>query len=294
MSATTAKAIGTANTLADFVSGKPGIYRAIPFEVYLRTPLMSQSVLKQARKSMKHLKCALDGQRCVKVTDDMTLGSALHTCFLEPAKALERFALWTGPRRAGKEWEAFKEQNEGKALLTPGMYENLTGMVDALRQNEHVAEWMPRQVDVECSCIGEIEGVPFKGRVDALTEDPIWDLKKVSGTDDRTIINTIHTFGYHIQGACYLHLFKRKRFCLGFVEDKPPYDVRPVQLSPTWLAIGHKEAAALIQRYKLALETDYWPGASEKMDVLEPPEWAAGKVGSSVTFGGESAFDEKE
>lgn len=278
--------------LANFRAGKIGIYPGIDFEEYLRCPLMHQSVLKQGAESMLHLKYAIDHHGDLEVTDAMTLGSALHCAFLEPALMPTKVALWEGPRRAGKEWDAFEEEHAGKAILTKGMHAKLIGMIKALRRHPQIKPWLSRIEDTEVSAIGVIQGVKFCGRADALTDDPLWDLKKTTCTDDATIGRTIETYGYHLQAHIYGELFNRKRFCLGFVEEQPPHDVRVIELGEGWMKIGKAEVTRLIQQYQWSVKHDHWPGRSDKIDVIEPNNWQMENSGvaSEVTIGGEKAF----
>lgn len=282
----------TTTQLDDFESGIAGIYGEIPFADYLRCRRMSQSVLKCGRDSMKHLKYELDRQAADEPSDDMTLGSALHTCFLEPEQMPNRVARWDGPRRAGKEWEQFCDDNAHKAILTGGMHENLIGMVRSLRSHPEIKKWVAVIESVETSCLGEIEGIPFKGRVDALTDDPICDLKKIRSGDDRTVDRTIWDFGYHIQGYIYTRLFGRSRFCLGLIEGTEPFDVRVIELSQEWLKIGERETLALIQRVKKCIKDKNWPGRSEQLEEVVPPQWVTDQIGGTVnvTIGGQEAF----
>jgi hypothetical protein len=277
----------------------PGLHFNVPFAEYLRWPLMSQSILKCGRErdgSMLHLKYAMDEQGTEDVSDDMALGSALHTAFLEPEQMLERIAKWCGARRAGKEWEAFCDANQDKTILTPLMHEKLQGMVKALRRHPEVRKWLGRLVDVEVSAVGNLHGLPFKARADALTDDPLWDLKKVRSGDERTVVQTIYDFGYHIQGYIYRELFGRDRFCLGLVEGTPPFDVRVVELSPDWIKLGKAETIDLVTRVKRCLDANVWPGRSDKIEVIEPAPWMIENSGiaQDVTIGGQSAFSSEE
>ncbi len=281
--------------LCRFRSGEPGRYESIAFAEYLAAPIMSQSVLKAGRKSMKQLKAEFDGIGKKKPTDRMNLGSALHCCFLEPEMMPERVALWTGERRYGKDWDAFCAENENKIILTKGHHANLIGMVKALRSCPDVREWLHRIEATEVSAIGMFQDVKVKGRCDALTDDPFFELKMTSSVDDRTINSRIATFGYAIQACIYCEIFGRTSFRLGFVEDTPPHDVRVIKLGEAWMKIGRADALALTQRYKLALNLDHWPGVSEKVDTMEPPAWMLENSGvaGSITIGGESAFEEE-
>lgn len=271
------------------ITPPPGIHRNIRFADYLRWPLVSQSVLKRGRESMAHLKCALDGLSLLTPTDDMLLGSALHTAFLEPEYLESRVKVWTGARRHGKAWDEFQQEHEGKVILTEGNHENLLGMVAALRKHPRVREWSNKIDAVEVSAIGSIEGVPVKGRCDAMTIDPMVDLKKVRSTNPVAVTRAILDFGYHIQAHIYRQLFKRERFVLICVDGAPPHDVVAYELSPAFLRIGRDEATALLQRVKFCLESGEWPGRSDETVQLEPPEWAA--TASDITLDGDS-FEE--
>jgi hypothetical protein len=268
-----------------------GLHFDVPFQEYLSWPLLSQSVLKEGRASMSHLKAARDGARVKCATDDMLLGSALHCAFLEPEAMLKKVILWEGGRRYGKSWEAFQEEQNGKIILTEGHYENLVGMVQSLRRHPVVKHWTAHIEAVEVSAVGKIDGVALKGRCDALTPEPLVDLKKVATADPRVITKTVLNFGYHIQAFIYCRLFQRRRFLLICVEGSPPYDVVAYELSAAFLRQGEREAGELLARYKSCLQSGEWPGRSDDIVILEPPEWFGTK--DEITIDGAAAFTEE-
>lgn len=271
-----------------------GIHFDIPFETYLRWDLPSQSVLKEGRNSMAHLRAALAGERKKIITDDMTLGTALHTAFLEPALMLDHVVKWEGGTRRGKEWDAFEAKHAGKAILTPAYHDHLIGMVAALRRHPIVRRWVGKTEATEVAAIGIVEGVRIKARCDALTSEPLVDLKKVTSTDPRLITRTILDFGYHIQAAIYRKLFNRDRFMLICIEGTPPYDVVPYELSPAFLRLGADEASGLLQAYAHCAKTNQWPGRSDDTVVLEPPEWMVGDDEvEGITLGDEKVFSKE-
>lgn len=252
---------------------KPGKHVGLPFAEYLKLPHLSQSVLKEGRRSMAHLKAAWDGERQKEPTDAMMLGSALHVAFLEPETMLSRVAKWDGGTRRGKVWDAFCAEHDGKIILTECMYDHLQGMVRALRRHPEVRRWLGRIEDVEVSATGTMEGVPFKGRTDALSDDPVVDLKKVASNDPRDIRRTVYDLGYYMQGAIYTRLFKRERFMLITVEDQPPYDVAAWEISPVYLGRGWDEARELLETVKACMDTGEWPGRSSEIVTLDEPAW---------------------
>ena len=276
---------------------KPGLFHRLPFPEYLAIQALSQSVLQNGRNefgSMKHLQAAINGESATKVTDNMILGQAMHTAFLEPDQAEDRIAIWTGEARKGKDWEQFKAENGGRIILTRTAADNLAGMVKALRDDDQIQKWMKAVQQVEMSCVGSIQRLPFKGRCDALMPAVIADLKMIPSVDERAVDERIWEFGYHIQGWIYTKLFNRPRYALAFVESDSPWDVRTLELSPEWLKLGEKEAIGIIEKVKFCRKKygeKPWPGRYQHIDVIKPPEWVAQKFVNheSITIGGKTA-----
>ena len=280
---------------------RPGLHAGVSLESYLRWPILSQTVLKEGRASMAHLHAAELEERSKIPTDAMLLGSALHVCFLEPEQMPGRVVLWEGPRRAGAEWKAFLAEHGAKVILTAGMYENLVGMVQSLRRAKFVRAWSGRIQDVEVAAVGEVCGIEMKGRCDALTEDPLVDLKKVRSADPRAITRAAIDYGYHVQAWVYLQLFQRDRFVLVCVEDQPPYDVVPYELSPAFVRAGESIGRRLLAQYKECQASGVWPGRGDEVVTLEPPEWISDEPAhvsadteSVVMLGGVDPFETGE
>lgn len=263
------------------------IQKNVPFSAYLQIPRYSQSVLKYGQLSMAHLKAARDKERVLVPTDAMILGSCLHTCFLEPDKAAERIAVWpeaNGSRR-GKDWQAFKEENADRYIITANAEEQLCGMLDSLRKHPVVKQWMSRIEGVEVGAIGEIDGLPMKGRCDALSDDPMFDLKKTTSCDYATVQRTVIKYGYDIQAAVYRRLFNRSRFVLLFVEDEPPYDVVAYELNSQMLKRADIQLRALIAQVKECEKSGVWPGRCDEIVELELPGWIQDQEQSYIEFG---------
>lgn len=266
-----------------------GLHYNVPFEDYAKWRYPSQSSLKAGRISMAHLGAALAGEYTAKVTDDMLLGSALGTAFLEPALMATRVVLWEGASRRGKDWEAFKVQHAGKVILTRSRFAQLTGMIASLRKTQFVREWLATVEHVEVSAVGVIEGVRVKGRADALPPGPIVDVKKVTSCDDRTIAKVCERLGYYIQGAIYKRLFNRDRFELLCVEGTAPYAVRRVTLTDKYLDDGYQTVCGILQAMKHCQATGVWPGYEDAPLELDVPAYRDSGA-DEVTIGGESAF----
>lgn len=253
---------------------KPGIYEGVPLDVYLAWDLLSRSALAEGRQSMAHLNAGRQGERAKKVTDEMLLGSALHTAILEPEIALDRTVKWTGERRAGEAWNEFRVAHAGKTILTAAMYDKLQGMVRSLRRHPGAREWFAQVERTELSAVGLVNGVMMKGRSDGLTPDAVIDLKKVACGAERSMRKAVIEYGYDLQSYVYRRVFGRERFVLITVEDTPPYDVVPYEFAPALLSLGEAEATKLLDQFKFCTERGHWPGRSDVTVPLEPPEWA--------------------
>lgn len=252
----------------------PGLYQHVGFPEYLRWPYLSQSIIKEGRKSMAHMRASFCEETADKEPSDaMVLGSALHVAFLEPETMLDRVAVWKGGRRYGAEWDAFGHDNSGKHILTQTMHEHLVGMTRSLRGHPQVRQWLSRIESTEVSAIGDIEGVTVKARGDALTSDPLIDLKTVADGDPRKIRRQAHDLGYYLQAAVHAHLLNRERFMLCTVESSPPYDVVMWEVHPEYMRLGMQEAIGIIQGWKHCEKNKTWPGRSTDIESLDIPEW---------------------
>lgn len=250
----------------------------VPFNVYLTWPEMSQTTLKEGLVSMARLEAAIHRETNAKVTDDMLLGTALHTAFLEPKRLTERVAMWTGDARRGKEWTAFAADNADKTILTQAAFTRMVGMVNSLRRAcrdmPDVREWYEKIEYVEVSARSTIAGVPVKARCDALTPSPLFDIKKVADADPGIFRRRAVDFGYHIQAWWYCTIFQRERFVLLAVEDEPPYEVVPYEVSADMIAWGGELAMGVLEQYKACLASGVWPGRADSIITLDKPAWA--------------------
>jgi len=255
-------------------------------------PECSQSTLKHGLSSMAHLKAAMDKERTIVPTDAMILGSCLHTCFLEPDTAKDRIAVWPESmgRRFGQKWQTFIECNQNRYIITEAASANLNGMLASLRKHKVVKAWMSRMQGVEVAAFGDIDGFRMKARCDALSDDPMFDLKKTTSCDYESVQRTIIKYGYDIQAAVYRRLFDRERFVCIFVEDEPPYDVVAYELNHQILRRADQIVKTLIVNAKECQKTGVWPGRCDEIVEMELPGWVQDQEGQYIEYEG-SAID---
>lgn len=158
---------------------KPVLKPALSFASYLAVDALNFSTLKSMQVSERAFIHALTNK--AEPTDEMEKGTALHTLLLEPDTFNERYAIWTGGRRAGKEWQAFEQAatDAGKSILrdedADSVYawahlcqsDDVVGAeLRALQQREMTATWTDAETGVKC-----------KGRIDGIRPHRIIDLK---------------------------------------------------------------------------------------------------------------------
>jgi hypothetical protein len=62
-------------------------------------------------------------------SDALSIGSYAHTRILEPHLVEVEYAIWTKGRRYGEDWNTFKEENEGKIIITSSQKSLVDSMV---------------------------------------------------------------------------------------------------------------------------------------------------------------------
>lgn len=266
---------------------KPGIYPGVPFADYLGWDAVSQSTLKDYRKSALHARWEAthpaDSQELIR-------GHAAHIAILEPDRFAAEFAVAPKIDRrtaAGKAaWAAFEGENEGKIILTEQEHELCQawrmaclehpiakGIMDAKGPTELSVVWQDPDVGVLC-----------KGRMDRVVTFAGWtmivDLKTTGvSPSHQTWPREIHKWGYHVQAAFYVdgldaHAKRNRQFAWITVEKNPPHDVVVFTAEEGLIEQGRREYKRLLARHKKALETNVYPGYSHKLETVGLPSWA--------------------
>lgn len=237
---------------------------------YFDIPAMSQSTLKQGRKSMAALRDAqLNG---IKVSPAMELGSAVHLGVLEPHLAKDEIIV-SDVRRGTKAWKALIEEHPDKIVLKPKQHEKYTGMVEAVQK---YAPWRVLSSYIQCveqAAFGRIGSLLCKGKCDALTCLEVIDLKTVNEfvigepppSEDK-MLWLCKERGYDIQAAMYCELFDRPSFRVVFICSDSPW-CADVVLPRDMIEKATDEMLCLIDQYQQCLKTDVWPEAEPEVEI---------------------------
>jgi hypothetical protein len=174
-------------------------------------------------------------------------------------------------------------------------------MVEAVYAHPSVA-LMRQHGGCEVSIVWERDGLPCKARLDKYSPDAkyvdengkehivdvILDVKKCAAyaIDEESLKKSVATYywdqqAYYYRDGLYRLTGKRALMYWIFIEDGPPFDVCPAQVTPAQFEVGRCRAESALQTYRHCLETGEWPGVSPGIKQLEPVGWLAKRYGVS-------------
>jgi len=242
-----------------------------------------------ARMSPAHLKYAIDNPEPDKdVSDALTFGRLVHCVILEPE--LVPFQFIAAPvcdRRTteGKNLYAdFLERANGKTIVKQGDLDRAYAMRDAAYENKDAATLLNNLEYREISgfAIEQQTGLPAKIRPDGLSLklETLVDLKTCVSSSPRDFARAMQLFGYHRQLQFYKEIAAEingtliSSIVIIAVEKTPPFVTEVYEVSPRALSRAAIELEALRSLYKQCMETDAWPGYTERgLSVLDLPEY---------------------
>jgi hypothetical protein len=283
-----------------YIGGKitePGIYARVPMVRYHDAdicdgPSISSSGLRKIiHKSEAHYWCDSPLNPNRVGTDDekehFILGRAVHHLILgEPffaklfviqpdmydsgkeEKGKQRWRPWFNGAGKCKEWNA-EQARAGKTILTADQVDHIRGMALSLGQNPLVrAGILNGAIERSMFWKDKESGIWLKARPDAIPNDSLdfSDLKTTTSVRYEDLVSTIAKFAYYQQGALIGEGCRRllgqemNSFSLVFVESKPPYATRVVQLDPDDLKRGHELNRQALARFWRCLRNQEWPG----------------------------------
>ena len=172
-------------------------------------------------------------------------GALLHTLILEPQK----FDKLHFVDVASKNTKKYKEAVEEFGLVyTKTERETAEKLADAILKNEEALRLMSYS-EFEVPAIGEVMGMPFRGKADILGENRICDVKTCS--DIKGFSYSAKKYGYDIQVYLYCNLFNIpfENFKFLFI-DKGSLDIGVFEISESFYLQGEDKVQYGIEMYK--------------------------------------------
>lgn len=198
---------------------------------YRAHPAQNYSALKHILTSPAHYFAALKAPR--EETVPMRLGTMLHKWWLEGAEDVLDGAVVkpAGLSFATKEGKAWREENEGKFILSDDDWSLFLRRQAALRQSK-IAQSLLDVMPIREECLlGEIEGVSCKALYDARSGIAFLDLKTCQANDPKTWGEQVEAYHYDLQVAFYAELHRQNH------EE---------EASPFWVTVSADASPAVV------------------------------------------------
>jgi hypothetical protein len=242
------------------------------------------STLKNLAVSPKRYRHRLDNPK--PQTKPMAFGTAIHTAVLEPERFGEEYVMFTGKQKRGKKWDAFKEENAGKKILTRSEYVEAARVRDAVRADPVAMQYLEfGEPEVAMVWEDEETGMLCKGRLDWRCSDPDnvpVDLKSASTIEPFLFGRSAGRLLYHVQFSFYSDGFRAitKRdplFKVVTVEQDAPHDVAVYNIPDEIADLGRDEYRRLLVKLRFHRERDEWPGYANGCELeFNLPPWMMG------------------
>jgi exodeoxyribonuclease VIII len=265
-----------------------GFVSGMPFEEYAQVDALSGSELLRMRRSPMFYRWCEDNPQ--EPTDDMKLGTVIHTAILEPP-LLGKIAVWgTKPEekvRNGKVWDAFKAANSNLLILTKKENEQVVATVEGAYENPNARKYLDAEGECELSMfwVDAATGLNMKGRLDKFIRTKetatVVDLKKTRSPSARRFGAQAFQLGYYIKAAIYVSGVQaltgiRPKFKWIAIESKGPHESAVYRATPDVLTLGMQEWETLARLLIECRKTDVWPQEQEVEEDLILPEYAFG------------------
>ena len=171
-------------------------------------------------------------------------GTLLHTLILEP----EKFEEFHFVDVLSKNSKAYKEAKaEFGTVYTKKEKNDAERVADAVFQNE-MAMQMLSDCEFEVPIIGNVMGMPFRGKADILGKNRLCDIKTTS--DIKAFPYSARKYGYDVQVYLYCNLFDIHYSEFKFlVVDKGSLDIGIWECSEEFYQSGRQKVSLGIDTY---------------------------------------------
>jgi hypothetical protein len=198
----------------------------------------------------------LKNPRMFKVREEPTVpmiqGSYLHTAMLEPEK-LVNFEVVEASTRNTNIYKDAVSNSSSAILLLKNEQDELDSLVSTMKGNFFFYENIYREGNVfEQPAVGEIFGMPFKGKADIVSEDILIDIKTTSDIDDFRW--SAKKYNYDSQAYIYSQLFGKP--LVFYVVCKKSHRLGVFEPSEDFVLGGRDKVMRAIEVYKKFFSKD--------------------------------------
>lgn len=249
------------------------------FEEYQRIKAINATSIKAGALSMLHMHAIMEGES-KEQTPAMRWGSLVHKAILERGEFAGLVSVYPGAVKRGKEWEAFKAENDPDYIVTESEKDALERIRDNVHDNKAAHELIESAIkEVTIQWVGEYGDA--KARLDGFSEvSGIVELKTSKVIAPIPFGNTCVKSGYdlqvgfYVEGAMLTGMIKENpKVTIIAVESVPPYDVAVYTVPRMMIEVGRSRARKIALEYRRFEELGEYPGVSEGVQELTIPAW---------------------
>lgn len=191
-------------------------------------------------------------------------GTLLHALILEPHKIMTDYAVFSGLRKAGKQYEAFKEAHKDKIVVSAAQMLRMQNLYRSYQALPSAIELLHGTL-AEHSMVSAILDVPVKARADAISISRrcIIDVKTTSLPSGRDIFaQTVVDYSYQLSAALYCQIAYQTYGTLfefyWLVLSKDDGQCHIYKASTETLSMGSALVTQALVKYKKCLESGNW------------------------------------
>jgi hypothetical protein len=188
---------------------------------------------------------------------------------------------------AAKEFIA-ETRAAGKIPLKAAEFEPITAQAEAVLAHPGARQLFAQPADAEVSVFATDPetGIEVRGRFDFLPSESTEyapsrvavDLKTARDASPNGFTKSIASYYYDVQRAWYLDALRwvtgeEAEMVFVAVRKEPPYLVGVYQLPTIWRQMGEEKARQARRIYAECVESGEWPGYSDEVQLLSPPNW---------------------
>lgn len=232
-------------------------------------------------KTPAHYAAHMAGEAKKEQTRAMLMGSLCHLAVLEPQRLEAAFVEKpAGMDFRTKEGKAWREKWAATTVLDEDEARAVRGIRDSIAAHP-AAQDLLAGTKSEVSLFGDSRnGLAIKGRVDAMKEGVIVDVKTTSaGADANAFSRQSFALNYHVSAAWYYYLatlndMPPKAFYWIAVEVAPPYAVAVYEIHTQALQLGFRQMTEALELIARCEDEGHWPGYGNEVQTLNLPPWA--------------------
>ena len=242
---------------------------------YLDAPGINFSTLKYVHTSPKHYRWAVDVGR--PDTTALMKFRAIHTAILEPDVFDDRYVVYPGKTRRGKEWDAFCIAHPGCEIIKADERDKILKAAEAVMADEVASPLFDEgEGERALTWFDPRTGLQCKARVDWWSPKVLLDVKS-GPVNDRIFGMLAAKLLYYVQIAWYSDGLMavtdfRPPAKFVVVEDDDPFDVFVVPVDDDQLQLGRDTYAGWLDTVLECQQTGKWPGRYTKEQPLLLPK----------------------